>query len=67
MKTSEMKKLSVDELNQKGSDLRKELFNLRLQLSKGELQNNMRVRDVRKDVAKVLTIISEKTRDIKNA
>jgi large subunit ribosomal protein L29 len=67
MKTSEMKALSVDELKQKGSDLRKELFNLRLQLSKGELQNNMRVRDVRKDVARVLTIISEKTRDIKNA
>ena len=67
MKTSELKALSVDELKGKEADMRQELFNLRFQLSKGELQNNMRVRDVRKDVARVITIITEKTRGIKNA
>lgn len=61
MKPSEIRALSVDELKQKEMDLRKELFNLRFQLSKGELQNNMRIRAVRKDIAKVLTVITEKS------
>ena len=60
MKTSEMRALSVDELKQKELDFRKELFNLKFQLSKGELENNMRVHAVRKDIAKVMTIITEK-------
>ncbi|HMK61410.1 MAG TPA: 50S ribosomal protein L29 [Dissulfurispiraceae bacterium] len=60
MKTSDIKALSVDELKQKEKDFRKELFNLRFQLSKGELENNMRVKAVRKDIARILTIISEK-------
>jgi len=62
MKTSEIRALSIDELKQKEMDFRKELFNLKIQLSKGELENNMRVRAVRKDIAKVLTIITEKER-----
>jgi large subunit ribosomal protein L29 len=62
MKTSELRALSVDELKQKELDFRKELFNLKFQLSKGELENNMRVQAVRKDIARVLTIITEKDR-----
>jgi large subunit ribosomal protein L29 len=60
MKTSELRALSVDELKQKEMDFRKELFNLKFQLSKGELENNMRVKAVRKDIAKLLTIVTEK-------
>ena len=60
MKPSEIRALTVEELKQKETDLRKELFNLRFQISKGELQSNSRVRAVRKDIAKVLTIITEK-------
>ncbi|MGO9015925.1 MAG: 50S ribosomal protein L29 [Dissulfurispiraceae bacterium] len=60
MKPSEVRALSIEELRQKEMDLRKELFNLRFQLSKGELQNNSRVLAVRKDIAKVLTVITEK-------
>lgn len=60
MKPSEIRALSVDELKQKETDLRKELFNLRFQLSKGELQSNSRIRAVRKDISKVLTVITEK-------
>lgn len=69
MKPAEVRALSVDELKLKEMDLRKELFNLKFQLAKGELENNMRVRAVRKDISKVLTIISEKEdkRGIKNA
>lgn len=64
MKPSELRALSVDELKQKEMDLRRELFNLRFQLSKGELSNNMRVRAVRRDIARVLTIITEKQRGV---
>ncbi|MBN2653959.1 MAG: 50S ribosomal protein L29 [Nitrospirae bacterium] len=60
MKTTDLRLLSVDELKAKETDLRKELFNLRFQLSKGELQNNMTINAVRKDIARVLTIITEK-------
>ncbi|MDI6801765.1 MAG: 50S ribosomal protein L29 [Thermodesulfovibrionales bacterium] len=67
MKPSELRALSADELKQKELDLRRELFNLRFQVSKGELSNNMRIRDVRKDIAKVLTVMTEKERGIKNA
>lgn len=61
MKPVELKALSVDELKQREIDLRKELFNLRYQLSKGELPNNMRVCAVRKDIARVLTVMTEKS------
>lgn len=60
MKSSELRALSVDELKQKEIDLRKELFNLKFQLAKGELENNMRVHAVRKDIARVLTIATQK-------
>ncbi len=52
--------MSIEELAQKEEDLRKELFNLRFQQATGEIQNPMRIRTVRKDIAKVMTIRSEK-------
>lgn len=61
MKAKELRALSVEELRKKERELRRELFNLRFQLSKGELQNVRRIRAVRKDIARILTIISEKT------
>lgn len=64
MKPSEIRGLSIEELKQKEMDLRKELFNLRFQLSKGELANNMRVRAVRKDIARVLTIMTQKQKGV---
>ena len=63
MKTSEIRGLTVDELTQKEQDLRKELFNLRFQQATGEIQNPMRIRAVRKDIARVLTIKSEKSKE----
>lgn len=62
MKPSALKALTVDELTQKEYDLRKELFNLRFQQATGEIENPMRIRTVRKDIARVLTIRSEKLR-----
>ena len=60
MKSSDLRAMTVDELVQKENDLRKELFNLRFQQATGEIENPMRIRAVRKNIVKVLTIKSEK-------
>ncbi len=62
MKPSEIKAMTVDELTQKEYDLRKELFNLRFQQATGEIENPMRIRTVRKNIARVLTVRSEKSK-----
>ena len=60
MKVSEIKDLSVEELQTKTQELQQELFNLRFQLHTGHLENSSRVAQVRKDVARVKTILSGK-------
>lgn len=60
MKPSELRVMTADELSQKEQDLRRELFNLRFRLATGEIENPMRIHIVRKDIARVLTIKSEK-------
>jgi len=60
VKPSELKVMTIDELGQKEQDLRKELFNLRFQQATGEIENPMRIRTVKKGIARVLTIKSEK-------
>jgi large subunit ribosomal protein L29 len=60
VKTAEIRGMTVEELSQKEQDMRKELFNLRFQQATGEIQNPMRIRAVRKDIARVLSIKSEK-------
>jgi large subunit ribosomal protein L29 len=61
MKTVEkLRDLSVDELLQKDTELRKELFNLRFQHATHQLENTSRVKLVKRDIARVKTIIREK-------
>jgi len=60
VKSSDLRAMTVDELVQKEKDFRKELFNLRFQQATGEIENPMRIRAVRKNIVKVLTIKSEK-------
>ncbi len=62
MKPSDFRSLTVDELRQREYDLRKELFNLQFQLATGEIENPMRIRTVKKDIARVLTIRNEKAK-----
>jgi large subunit ribosomal protein L29 len=62
VKPSDLHALTLDELNQKEQDLRKELFNLRFQSVTGEIENPMRIQAVRKDIARVLTIKTEKAK-----
>ena len=50
----------MDELERKEQDLRRELFNLRFQQATGEIENPMRIRAIKKDIARVLTVAREK-------
>ncbi len=60
MKAKEINNLSVDELQAKTLELQQELFNLKFQLHTGHLENTARVSQVRKDVARVKTVLSSK-------
>lgn len=59
MKAMEIRKLSLVELNEKLSNLKSELFNLRFQLAINQLENPMRIKAVKKDIARVKTVIHE--------
>jgi large subunit ribosomal protein L29 len=56
----EMRDLSKEELAAKAAELKKELFNLRFQQAMGQIENPMRIRTLRKDIAKTKTILREK-------
>jgi large subunit ribosomal protein L29 len=60
MKASDMLDLTDNELNQKVSELKEELFNLRFQLATGQLDNTSRIKLVRKDIARVKTVLRER-------
>jgi large subunit ribosomal protein L29 len=61
MKPSEMRELTAEELALKEQDLRRELFNLRFQQATGEIENPMRIRAIRREIARMLTIVTEKS------
>ena len=60
MKANQLREMSQDELNQNLADLKSELFNLRFQLATGQLENPMRIREVRKNIARVKTVLRER-------
>jgi large subunit ribosomal protein L29 len=60
VKPSEFRALTIDELNKKEQDLRKELFNLKFQQATGEIENPLRINAVKRDIARVLTVMTEK-------
>ncbi len=59
MKASELRKLSTKELEAKLKELKAELFNLRFQLAVNQLENPMRISAVKKDIARVKTILTQ--------
>jgi large subunit ribosomal protein L29 len=61
MKASEIRDLSVDDLKKKNEELDQELFNLRFQLHTGHLENTVRVNQAKKDIARVKTVLREKS------
>lgn len=60
MKASELRELSDKELQEKLQELKDELFNLRFQMATGQLENSMRLREVRKSIARVKTVLRER-------
>ena len=55
MKATDIKEMSVDEMNNKLEDLKQELFNLRFQLAVNQLENTARLKAVKKDIARIKT------------
>ncbi|MBT9164090.1 MAG: 50S ribosomal protein L29 [candidate division WS2 bacterium] len=61
MKPQELRELSKDELEKRMNDLKQELFSLRFQVAVNKLKNVSRIREVRKEIARLLTIAHEKS------
>jgi len=59
MKASEIRELNITEMQQKVDDLKDELFNLCFQHEIGQLENPQRMRQTKKDIARIKTIMSE--------
>ena len=62
MKANDIRPKTADELKQQVEDLSKEAFNLRFQRASGQLENTARVRQVRRDLARIKTILGERAR-----
>ena len=60
MKAAEMRNMSVEELQTKLTELKKELFNLRFQNAINQLDNPHKIMEVKHDIARVMTVIREK-------
>ena len=59
MKAKELVELSTEELLEKEAEYRQELFNLRFQLATGQLENTARIKQVRKNIARVKTVLRQ--------
>ena len=60
MKAVEIRDLTTNDLNKKLGDLKAELFNLRFQLAVNQLENPMRIKAVKKDIARIKTVLRER-------
>ncbi|MBE6459237.1 MAG: 50S ribosomal protein L29 [Proteobacteria bacterium] len=63
VKTKDLRSMSIDELEAKLLEKKKEQFNLRVQQSTGQLQNTAVLRSVRREVAKINTLIAERKKN----
>ncbi|HEV8433832.1 MAG TPA: 50S ribosomal protein L29 [Thermoanaerobaculia bacterium] len=62
MKTNELRDKSIDELNTRERELREQLFKLRFQRATGRMENPMKIRDVRREIARIKTLLNERSR-----
>jgi large subunit ribosomal protein L29 len=60
MKASELRKMTTEDLKVKCAEYKQELFNIRFQLHTGRLENSAKISSIRKQIAQVNTIITEK-------
>ena len=64
MKANEIRKMSSEDLNNKVTELKNELFNLRFRLATGQLDNPSSIKSVKRDIARVKTIIRERELEV---
>ena len=67
MKPDKVREMSADELRTKERELQEQLFRLRLQQSIGQLDDGLKIRQTRREIARVLTILREKTAGARGA
>ena len=60
MKANELAAMTPEQLTAKVAELKKELFNLRFQLATGQLQNTVQITNVKRDIARVKTVLRQK-------
>ena len=60
MKTNELTSMTPQQLNEKVAELKKELFTLRFQLATGQLSNPVQITNVKRDIARVKTVLRQK-------
>jgi large subunit ribosomal protein L29 len=65
MKVREIKEQTKEELETKLADIKKNLFNLKFQKATGQLENPVRIRNLRKDIARIKTLLKEKEFNMK--
>ncbi len=63
MRATELRELTVDELEQREAELKRKLFNLRFQRASGELDNTAELKKTRHDIARVMTVIRERAQE----
>ncbi len=63
MKVAEVRELGVEELERRVAETRRELFNLRFQHATGQLENTGQIKEVRKNIARFLTVLNQKQRE----
>ena len=63
MKVAEVRELGVEELERRVAETRRELFNLRFQHATGQLENTGQLRQVKRNIARLLTVLNKKQRE----
>lgn len=66
MKANEIRELTTTEIEQKVKSLKEELFNLRFQLATGQLENTARIREVKKSIARMKTVMRQRELEVSN-
>lgn len=65
MKATEFRNLTDEELAQRREEMKKEMFNLRLQQTSGQLEKPSRIRELRRDLARVNTVMTQRTKEVR--
>jgi large subunit ribosomal protein L29 len=63
MRAAELREMTIEELEQQEAELKRKLFNLRFQRASGELDNTAELKKTRRDIARVMTVIVQRTQE----